>query len=156
MSLTTAGMASAYEHYFGVALAVGAYAILAAGVVIGGCGWAFCCVVGRTERRIRRELANERQDILDRLDWLTGQVSGMSAALVAQQGVRASGRATGQLYVSRVAGPNPVDADTIGLPSGGLRVAGTEVDASEAARVQWYAEGYVDGIARRIQGPPGD
>ncbi|MEV0809705.1 hypothetical protein [Micromonospora sp. NPDC050200] len=142
-------MASGYQHYFGVALATGMYAILAAGIVIGGCGWAITWMVGQAERRVRGEAADERRKILDRLTELTSAMEQLSSRGGARPGPASPCRAGGHTYASQASQPAPagirqtsVDAAT--GPSG-VRLQRAREDGIE----QGFEIGYRAQLAER-------
>ncbi|MFI6332897.1 hypothetical protein ACIBBG_31900 [Micromonospora chersina] len=144
-----AGYAVAYalDQTAPVDLGVGAYGA-AMMVFIAGVGG----YVARTsEARVRRAQAADTARIIRDLTELTGQVRELVRQVQrpASGGMYASGAARGGRSFGAV---RVIDGDTQTLPApADVR---TSADETNGARAQGYAEGYIDGLARRGDDDP--
>ncbi|TBL44220.1 hypothetical protein EYA84_01910 [Verrucosispora sp. SN26_14.1] len=142
VTLTAAIVFYLVSHLTPLTLATETYVLLATFYIVGVCGW----ITRSSDTQRRRDLYTGKEELVRGLIALTAKVDRLSAQLAeVQEQVRHRG---GQTYISQAAAPrSPVDATTV--PGQTRVVQRNEVDE---VRAQAYAEGYVDGIARRQDG----
>lgn len=135
----------------------GAYPLLVAAIVLFGCAWIVRAAESRAARSRAAQLEQMEERINGRLAELTSTVRQLRDEVARQRTyLPARGRHTaGHTYRSVTAGQDA----TVPLPSPAaveaMREQVREIVAEEVQerRAQIYAEGYVDGVARRQEGP---
>lgn len=168
-TFTAAVLLCAVDHLASVDFSRGVYSILIGSFVVGGCGWIVRSGDSHRRRDLaagRAELRHEVTELRDLLAGLTKQVEQLRKAMPRQPPV-ARGVCTGpgHLYLAQT----DVDGDTVPTPPRMERPAPVDPEAlrveverfvveelgtRDAVRSQGYAEGYVDGIARKGDDDP--
>lgn len=126
-----------FEQTGNVQMPRGIYAILAAGIVIGGVGWTVVWSVGRAEARVAAGIEADHREVVDRLAQLTSTVQDTPARTKPAASCRAPA-----IYTSRAS-----QGETVGIRAGTVE-APTDPSgrALQRAREDGIEEGFDIGL----------